>query len=87
MKWESETYKQKMSRLRKVGVRKFAYFPTIMDDGTVVFWEHYWAAQQLFWNRCQWRRALTRERAVELANPPRPAPPRTTDSSVNEVKV
>jgi hypothetical protein len=42
MMWQSETNDQWLTRCQS-GIRCFALFPTKMEDGKVVWLEHYWS--------------------------------------------
>ena len=42
MRWKIETQEQRFWRMKEQGERRFALLPTMMDDGTLLWLEHYW---------------------------------------------
>lgn len=47
MRWRRETYDQRNVRLARDGEKCFAWLPTVMTDGTVVWLEEYWRAIEI----------------------------------------
>ena len=74
MFWQSETYAQAKKRWKN-GVRCFALFPHMMQDGTIVWLEHYWSVLYDRSRRIEWRNYHKQEDIVLQADIPRPPPP------------
>ena len=80
MFWQSETDAQRLTRWEN-GIRRFALFPHKMQDGTVVWLEHYWSVFYTSAYRLEWRKYHKQEDMILQADIPRPPPP-TFRSSV-----
>jgi len=74
MIWQVETDAQWKARAAG-GIRCFALLPALMEDGTVVWFENYWAVLHFFPNdRQKWINSYKQEDMKLQSTSPRPPP-------------